>query len=97
MTIALIPLSNTGSDFEVIYIATGPAAETLVLAASALFQSLSVKTHRTLVGSRTATIEDVSTKHFTLLPCFKVECKIDMVPRTARMMISECTLFGEKM
>ncbi len=88
----------SASVFEAIYIATGPAAEPLVLTAStsALFQSLSVKTRGTAVGSKTATAEDVSTKRFTLLPCFKAEFRIDVVPRTAGMMISECIPFGKK-
>src|SRR5438445_10759283 len=88
----------SASDFEAIYMATGPAAAPLVLTAStsALFQSLSVKARGTAAGSRTATTEDVSTKRFTLLPCFKAEVRIDVVPRTAGVMISECIAFGKR-
>jgi len=69
---------------------TDPAAEPFVFTAStaALFQSFSVKARGTGVGSRIATAEEVRIKRFTVLPCFRAEFRIEVVPRTAGVISS---------
>jgi hypothetical protein len=54
-----------------------------------LFQVLSVKMGGTMVSSRTAATEEVSTTRFVVVPYFRTEFRIEVVPRTAGMMRSK--------
>ena len=56
---------------------------------------LSVKTRGTVPVSKTATAEEVRIRRFTVLPCFRAEFRIDVVPRTAGMIRSEYILFSK--
>jgi hypothetical protein len=60
-----------------------------------LFQLLSVKTRGTMPVSMTATAEEVRIRRFTVLPCFRAEFRIDVVPVTAGMIRSEYVSFSK--
>ena len=87
----------SASVFEAWYIVFGsvePSVFTALTAAS--FQLVSLKMRGNEISSKTATTEEVRTTRFTLLPCFKAEFRIDVVPRTAGMMRSAYVLLDHR-
>ena len=72
----------------------GAGTEAFVFTAStaASFQVFSENRRGTLVASRAATAEEVRITRFRVVPYFKAEFKIVVVPCTAGTMRSECLI-----